>query len=172
MLCLAVPLVGCGPDPDGPTRLPPVESSSPSPVALPLPSEAAAETPQGAAAFAEYYFEVVNAGLQSGDASAVQRLSDPGCGGCVNLIGAIEEDPQPGERIEGGLFELAFAEAAPAEEGVIAVDLRYSVSALRVLDDDGRVLREKPASTSLDAQLFLKRAQEGWIVRGFENVEG
>jgi hypothetical protein len=170
VLCAVVALAGCSSDPE-PRPLPPIETSSPSPVALPLPSEAAAETPEGAAAFARYFFAVLNRGFAAGDASQVRQLSHPGCGGCDNLIGAIEEEVAPGERIEGGEFSVLFAEAPPVEQGDVIVDLRYALSELRVLDDDGRVLRSTPAEPGIDAQLRLLRGERGWVVRGFRNVE-
>ena len=170
MLCVAALIVGCSPDPDEPTRLPPAETSSPSPVALALPSEAAAETPQGAAAFARYYFDLVDEGFRTGDAAGVRRVSHPECDGCNNLIAAIEQEPAAGERIEGGEFSILFAEAAPLQGEDAIVDFRYAVSELRVLDSDGTVLRSTPAEPEIDGQLRLVRSADGWIVRGFRNV--
>ena len=169
-LCVAAALAGCSDDPE-PRTLPPLASASPSPSVVPMPSEAAAETPEGAAAFARYYFDVVvNAGFATGDAALLRSVSHPDCDGCNNLIQAVEEEVAPGERIEGGIFEVVFSEAPPVEAGDVIVDLRYGVSELRVLDSDGKVLRRTPADLGIDAQLRLVRQGRGWIVRGFRNV--
>lgn len=136
-----------------------------------MPSEAAAETPEGAAAFARYYFDVVvNASFVEGDSALLRSLSHAKCDGCNNLIEAVDEEVAPGERIEGGIFDVIFAEAPPVEAGDVIVDLRYAVSELRVLNADGKILRRTPADNAIDAQLRLLRQGPGWIVRGFRNV--
>ena len=170
-VCASVALAGCTEEAAAPPPLPSAARSSPTPVALPVPPEATPETPQGAAAFARYYFDLVNEAFDAGDATAVRGLSDPGCDGCNNLIKAIEKEDKPGERIEGGDFEVLFAESPPVEDGDVIVDLRYGVSELRVVGEDGQILRTTPAEPGIDAQLRLMREGQLWMVRGFRNVE-
>lgn len=169
-LCAVVSLAACGDDPV-PRTLPPVPSASPLPAVVPMPSEAAAETPQGAAAFARYWFDLVNRAFAHGDSAELRLYSHPGCDGCNNLINAAEEETSPQERIEGGVFSVVFAEAPPVEAGDVMVDLRYALSELRVRATDGRVLRTTPGNPGIDAQLRLVREGSGWIVRGFRNVD-
>lgn len=171
---LSLSLVGCSEDPV-PNPLPPLPTASPSPSVVAAPSpppEALAETPQGAAAFAEYYFDVVNAASLSANASPLRNLSSSDCGGCQNIIQAIEAPATPGETVDGGLFDVLFAEAPPAQEGVVPVELQYVITALRVLGDQGEVLRSKPRSEPISAQLFLQRTAGTWSVRSFVNTEG
>lgn len=170
-LCIVVALTGCSSNEPEPEPLPPVPTLSPTPVALPLPSEAAAETPQGAAAFARYYLELLNRAFTASDASSVRLVSDSGCGGCANLIGAIEAPPEVGERVEGGEFVVKFAEAPPVEDGDVIVDLRYSLTEVRVYGSDGQLLRRKDSIQDVDAQIRLVRRGESWVVAGFRNVE-
>ena len=170
-LCVLGALAGCSEEAAAPPPLPSAATSSPTPVALPVPPEATPETPQGAAAFTRYYFDLVNSGFAQGDASAVRRVSDPACQGCTNLIEAIEEDDAPGERIEGGVFEIIFAESPPVENGDVIVDLQYAVTELRVVGADGKVLRTTPAEPRIDGQVRLIRRDGSWLVRGFRNVE-
>ena len=169
-LCVVAALAGCT-EAAAPAPLPSVPTASPTAAALPIPPEATPETPQGAAAFTRYYFDVVNRAFVAGDASDVRRLSDPECEGCNNLVRAIEEEPDPGERIEGGEFEVIFAESPPVEGGDVIVDLRYAVTELRVVGQDGRVIRTTPAEPGIDAQLRLIREGQAWVVRGFRNVQ-
>jgi hypothetical protein len=169
-LCAVVALAGCSSDPE-PQPLPPIETSSPSPVALPLPSEAAADTPEGAAAFARYYLALMNKAFPEADATPVREVSDPGCGGCNNLIGAIEEPPAAGERVEGGEYVVDFAEAPPVEGGDVIVELRYSLTEVRVYGPDGRLLRRKDPVEDVDAQMRLLRRGASWVVAGFRNVD-
>lgn len=163
-------LAACSAEPE-PDPLPPVPTASPSPVVLPLPTEAAAATPQGAAAFTRYYFEILNQAFATGDSAPVRALSDPGCDSCNRLIGAIEEEPTPGERIEGGDYRIVFAESPPAESGDVIVELRYALTEVRVVSPDGNLIRTKPGVPAVDAQLRLIRKGDAWIVRGFRNVK-
>lgn len=170
LLCLALTVVGCSAGDQEPDPLPPVTTSSPSPVDLPMPSEAAAETPEGAAAFARYYFEMLNHAFRTGDAGGVKRLSEPGCEGCNNLIGAIEKEGKPGERVEGGDYSIVYAESPPIENGDVVVEVRYALAEVLVTATDGRVIETIPANPGIDAQLRLIRNGETWLVRGFRNV--
>lgn len=159
-------IAGCT-DEAPPSTLPPV-SVAPSPTvaaAVPVPSAATAETPQGAAAFARYYMDLLTRGFDASDASAIRAVSASDCTSCNNYIGAIEEPPTPGERVVGGAFRVEFAEAAPTQTENALVDLRYTVAEIRVLNDAGQVLRTTPPEPAIDAQMLLSRRDGGWIVR-------
>lgn len=161
----ALLLLGCSSEPE-PDPLPPVPTTSPTPVVLPLPSEAAAATPQGAAAFSRYYMDVLSEALATGDAAQLRALSDPGCGGCTNFIGAAEGG-EPGERIQDGRFVVAFAEAPPLQDEETIVILRYTRDAGVLLRADGTVAASIAPEPALDAEMRLKRQGTGWIVLGF-----
>ena len=165
-----VALVGCSDDPE-PRTLPPVPSASPSPSVVPMPSEAAAETPEGAAAFARYFFAVVNAGLESGDAGHLRKISSPDCGGCRSLASAIEEEPSAGERIVGGLFDVLSAESPPVDAGDVIVEVSYAVSEIKVYGSDGAILRSTAAVPRTNGQVRLLRNGQGWIVQGFRSID-
>lgn len=163
-------LLGCSSDPE-PRTLPPAPSPSPTAAAvLPVPPEATPETPQGAAAFTRYYLELLNQAFAAGDASRVRELSDPECDACNNLIKAIEQEEEPGQRIEGGDYRVLFAESPPVENGDVIVDLRYALTEARVLRLDGTIVRTTPPNPGINAQLRLLRRDGSWIVRGFRNV--
>jgi hypothetical protein len=146
--------------------------ASPTPQALPTPpTEALAETPQGAAAFTRYYIGLISEGFRAGDATAVRAFSDPGCGGCNNFIGAIEDEVPDGERVEGGDLSVAFAESPPIQGGDVVVTLRYAIDEIRVLNAGGDVLRVTPAEPAIDAEMRLVRRDGGWVVMGFRGRE-
>jgi hypothetical protein len=168
-VALAAALVGCSAEAD-PTPLPPLPSVSPTPETLQVPPEATPATAQGAAAFARHYFELVNKALETGDATAVRGASAPGCGGCRNLIAAIEEPLPAGERVEGGLFELIFAESPPVEDGDVIVEIRYSTTEVRVFGPQGELKETIPATAATNGQLRLMRKSDGWVVQGFRGL--
>lgn len=169
LLAAGVLLVGCSSDAE-PDSLPPVPSAQSSPVVLPLPTEAAAETPQGAAAFARYYMEVLANALASGDSAQLRGLSDPGCGGCTNFIGAVEAR-MPGERIEDAQIVVEFAEAPPLQERETIVSLRYTRLAGVLLGASGDVVASIAPEAAIDAEMRLQRVGVRWLVLGFRGTQ-
>jgi hypothetical protein len=167
---VAAALVGCSAEAD-PTPLPPLPSVSPTQVAPQVPPEATPATAQGAAAFAGHYLDVLTLAFQRADATELRALSDAGCGGCNNFIGAVEGSAAAREITDGGAFKVVFAEAPPVEKGEVIVELRYERAAARILTADGSVRVELPADPPLNAQMRLLRRGDGWVVLGFRAVE-
>ena len=173
LLALTVVLSGCTAGEGDPTVLPPAPSASSSAPAAPSPPpEAAAETAAGASAFARYYLEVLGRALQSADPSQVKALSDSGCGGCQNLIGAVEDARSKGQHVREADFQVLFAAAPPVQDGDVVVDLRYERLEGELLDADGIVVSPIPPEKALDAQMRLMRMGKSWIVLGFRSVSG
>jgi hypothetical protein len=166
---VAAALVGCSAEAD-PTPLPPAPLLSPTPQALPVPSEALATTPEAASVFARYYLDLVNQAFEIGDATAVRAVSHSECDACNNLIAAIERPDSPGQTSEGGDYEVLFA-ATPGGQGEdVIVDVRYALAEGIVRDGSGAVIKRVPANPGVDAQMRLVRGETGWMVRGFRNV--
>lgn len=174
-IAMLIGATACSGSEPAPTVLSPlpsaVASPSPSPVAAPsLPPAARGKTPAASSAFVRYYFDVLTDAFNRRDASAVRALSDPGCGGCRNLIGAIEAPDKPGETVEGGAFLVDGTASPPLEQGTTVVSLRYHVAAVRVSDATGSTLRNLRATKPINAEVRLRRLSDGWIVLGFRNV--
>ena len=176
MLALPLVLGGCTSD-DGkkPTVLPSLAPPAVSPSAVPVPSvppEASAETAQGAAAFARHYMDVLSQSLQAADPEPVVALSDAGCGGCQNLIGAIREERKQNQRINGAAFRVIFAEAPPVQAGEVVLDLRYErLSGQLVEAGTGRVIEDIRPEPAIDAQMRLRKSPTGWAVLGLRSVK-
>lgn len=169
--CLVAMLAACSSEGDASPTLPPAPSASPTPApALPVPPEATPETPQGAAAFARYYLDLLNRAFAAGDATAVRAVTTDECEGCQNLISAIERGDDPGEIATGGEYQVVFAEAPPVENGDVVVELRYALTEVEVRKADGSV-ETIPAKSGVDAQMRLLRRDGGWVVQGFRNVQ-
>ncbi|MGI8535607.1 MAG: DUF6318 family protein [Mycobacteriales bacterium] len=172
LLALAVVLSGCTTEEKKPTVLPPAPSTSPSPSAtapppLPLPPEAAAATPQAASAFAGYFLDVIGQALQTADAAQLESLSDAGCQGCQNFIGAVKGAEEDGKIARGGDFSVLSAASPPLVNGEVIVSIRYERAAATIVDASGAVTAELPPDEPLDALMRLQRRPEGWIVLGF-----
>lgn len=172
LLASAVVLSGCTSEEKKPTVLPPAPSTSPSltaaaPLPLPLPPEADAATGAAASAFAAYYLDVIARALQTADATQLKSLSDAGCQGCQNFIGAVEGAKETGEVARGGDFNVLFAASPPPVDGGVVVNFRYERAAATVIDESGAVTAELPPDPPLDAQMRLLRRSGGWTVLGF-----
>lgn len=151
--------------------MPPVASGSPSVASVgPLPSEAAAATAEGAAAFARYYLEVIGAAFASADPTQLEALSAPGCGGCDALIGSITELREQGRKRLGGDYIVKSVAAPPVERGDVILEIAYAREAGQVVDETGRVFASAPPVPVTNAQLRLIRQGMSWVVQGYRVV--
>ena len=171
-LALTLVLSGCTAKEKAPTVLPPVPSSSPSRPPPSPPPEAAAETAEGATAFARYYFEVVvNRGYETLDPTDVARSSAPSCNSCKNIVSDIERLRSGGLRVSGRRFVIEYAETAPLQaNGAAIVDFRFAADSYQEVDSNGVVVRQEDAQSKQDAQVKLVRSGVGWLVSGIRMV--
>jgi hypothetical protein len=174
LAALALTVSGCAADEPPAAQLPPA-TSEPSPTVssvaaeVEVPPEAREETAEGASAFARFYLEILlTEAFHNADASRVRALTLSECEGCDNLIGLIEQLEQDGERMEGGEYVVAFAEASTVESGDAMVDLGYRLEPGVLVDREGR--REALEGAEATAQMRLSHRSGTWSVRGFRTV--
>jgi hypothetical protein len=166
-LLLALTLsAGCGGAEEVPRSLPPVTaapSASASP-SLAVPSAATAETPQGAAEFARFWFATLNAAARTGDTAELRAISAPDCQTCDAFAKSIEDLYGPGGRIEGGVFTVVAAEAPALEPGATSarVTVIYDVSPTKQVGANGEELRSTPALKGVDGDMELRRVAGEW----------
>lgn len=139
---------------------------------MPLPSEAKAATPVAAAAFARYYFTVLNHALVTHDVSQFTQISDPMCTTCNNYKVAIRELESKHQRLEGGLFVLESAESSGLTGELQIVDVAWNQPPSVIYDSAGRVVKRGRGTGRTFGQVSLKRDQERWLVRGVRIVQG
>lgn len=166
---LAAVLAGCSaeeaPRPE-PLPSAPSPSPSPSPVALEVPPSAQAATPQGAAAFARYYLEVLHAAFVSGEVEALRAISHPECSTCSNFIRVTQEDEAAGKSFRGGEYTVLFAEATETAPGDALIDLSYDRAPAMTRDAQGMVLEQGPAEQRVLMQARALRQGDRWVMRG------
>ena len=170
-LCAVGALVACSEEAAAPPPLPSATSSSPAPIALPVPPEATPETPQGAEAFARYFLLVVGEAFKSADASRLKALSAPGCGGCDALISSVEGLREQGRKRVGGDYTVKTAAAPPVENGDVIVEVSYERAAAQVLDQQGQVTASAAPVPTTNAQMRLVRVDGAWRVQGYRVTE-
>lgn len=145
---------------------PPPLVASPSPTALVVPAAAQAATPQGAAAFARFYINELSRGFNTGDMSAVRRLSHPQCSFCSEVSDATEKQARSGLKFSGGVYTVRFAEAAESAPGDALVDVDYSRSASRTATSDDVLVKQRAAEPRGSMLVRTVQSGGGWLVRG------
>lgn len=165
-LLTAVLVAACGSEPESPRPLPPVSpAASPSASAAPeVPAQARAATPQGAAAFARFWFDALNRAAATGDTAELRALSTSACTACTRFADSIDFLYSQGG-IRGGVFSLVAAEAPPIEPGddEAAVTVVYNVTATEQLAADGSVSKRIEPLNNVSGEMTLRRAGDGWL---------
>lgn len=176
-LLLAVTLAAaCSSAVEEPPPLPriPSESATPTeePAALPaaVPSAAQAETPEGAAAFARFFYAEVERAYEEKDPDIVRALSAPDCRACARFMQSVADLRDTGGRTTGVIYNIRSAEV-PALTGEGArVTVIYNSPAIQGLDANGMVVHEEPAVVNFEEQVELLRATTGWLVAAVKVV--
>ena len=159
---LASPSLPLSPSPLPPLSLSP--SPLPSPIAVAVPAEASANTPQGASAFARFYFAELLRAYTTYDTRAVRSLAAESCRTCAGLTGGIDSMRQAQQRVTGPPLEVLAAEAPAFDSGPITVDVPYKVSAFNVLRADGQVEHHVQAEKPSTLVATLQRSGAKWLM--------
>ena len=176
LACLVVPvaLSGCADDGSGATALAPAPvapgaTASPAAVAtaapVAVPPSAQAEPPQGAAAFARFFYSEVERAYEQRDPEVIARLSAPGCKACGFFIDSIMASRDKDERIEGATYEIVFAEAPAIRDGKVAVSVVYNGPEAVRYAADGSVVSREPAASNDQQEVELVRVARSWLVQ-------
>ncbi len=167
----AATLAGCsGGDGPAPTVLSSISPRSSS--STPVSSAPTALTPQGAAAFARYFFTVLDTAYNTGDTTTLESISAPECVACRRYISSIRQVYDDGGRFEGGSTTVRFAEAPRLSTSTQAeVDAVFDISAIRALANDGSEIFNEDAIPGRRVTIQLSRREGSWRVQEVERVE-
>jgi hypothetical protein len=155
----------CGGSSGGPQTAPPV-SSSPVAAATPTPTGIDAPGPEGAAAFAKFFYAEIDRAYQKKDPEIVRALILPSCKTCELYIRTITRLRDKNEQFTGGGFKINFA-VAPADTGgnsAARVDVGYDFGAGIFYDAAGKVIQRQPALRNVEEQVALSRVADAWRV--------
>jgi hypothetical protein len=174
-------LSGCNSDAAEPAPLPSVDASglaesspspspSPTPAVEAVPPAAQEPTPDGAAAFARFFYAAVTRGYAEKDPEVVQQLSAPGCSACERFVASMTALRDDGETVTPVVYNIVSAEA-PGFDGTKArVDVMYNSPEIVRRDRSGNIIRTEPDVTGFLEQLTLVRGPSGWLVQGVDVV--
>lgn len=121
--------------------------------------------------FAASFLRELSRGYQETDTATLRAMSDPGCGGCNNLLRAIEDARAAGERTIGGQFRLLTAAAPAVDAGETIVEMRYSRDPAVVVNMSGEQVAQIPADPPLNAQMRLRLQGTTWRVLGLQAAQ-
>lgn len=176
-------LAGCdssGGDQPSPSPTPsassvsPSASSSPSPSLSPsasgseIPAAAREQTPAGAEAYVEYFFDQFNVAWTKPQPGLIKSMGTSGCEFCANSEDTTQKLADKKQKYAEDPVRLNEAQSfGGAPEGEQYVRIKFTQSGARVVDSSGKeVARDKKLTA--DANAALRWVDQRWLVRGIE----
>jgi len=173
VVSLALVVGGCSEDEPKPSTLPPAPTASASAAQLePAPQEAAADTPAGAAAFADFFFEELNRAYAERRPEIVTGLATDACKSCAATAADIQRLRDADHTVAGRRYILSSSEAPPADpDGKTLVDFRFTTDPYVEVDSSGKVAQEFPEEPTQDGQILLTRVAGAWRADGIRLLD-
>lgn len=164
LLCAA--LVSCSSGAGKATVLPKISASAPVTASPdPVPTAAKAATPEGAAAFARFWYSEITRAWALRDPRIIARLSAPGCTACARYTSSIADVRARNQRVEGVIFKLTLVEAQAISGKNVKVSVIYDSPATHGYDSSGREVHSEPAVKNFQEELALLRSGNSWLVQ-------
>ncbi|WP_406833212.1 DUF6318 family protein [Pedococcus sp. KACC 23699] len=144
-------------------------SSSPSSATVAVPRAATKKTPEGAEAFARFYWESVGQSTVSLDSSKVRSMSTIDCPDCKGLYEVVDTLRRKGQKAESSSFDIRLVtQTAKSDEGFV-VEVAGKERPIRLLDSSGKVLSTSKAGVFTWATRVVWRGDR-WLVNSFKGV--
>lgn len=146
------------------TSTSPTTTSSPQGTAsVAVPVAARAHTDEGAKAFARFYFETAATSYVTLQTAPLLFLSLPSCVGCGAMVRAVDKQREVGEHLQTASLTIKLVEIRSSANGRAEVDVAGSEKPVRVIDQQGDVIRTTNAGVvTFRTQLIW--TPEGWRV--------
>jgi hypothetical protein len=153
----------CGGSSSQPRTAPPV-SASPVAAASPTPTGIDAPGPEGAAAFAKFFYAQVEQAFATNNPTLLEAISLPECESCQNLIKSVQAITKVGGRVDGYKITVTAA-VAPASTGdATRVDVIRNSTTNTEYDAAGKVVSREPGRNGIEEQMNLRRVAGKWRV--------
>lgn len=114
-------------------------------------------------ATARAFIDDFNIALATGDVTKIEALTSPTCG-CRTLVNTIKAHSAKGERYDGVAFTLKSIDVTFLAAGASG-EVKYSISAGRIVDAAGKEVSSLSATPDGDADLFVNSPNGRWIVQ-------
>lgn len=186
-LCVMV-LAGCSGEPEeqpldslppppttsapAPTTSEPAPTTSAAPTGAPaLPPEASEQTPEGAAAFVQHWFDTLEYSWNAMDSAPLRELGE--CATCIAFADTIDSVVQRGNHLEGN--EVTVRNLSPNAvlgDGSTSVVALFDAPAQSEVDPQGTVV-EVIESAVADIQYLFDLSWSGstWVVAAIRLIE-
>ena len=133
-----------------------------------MPALAREQTPEGAVAFAEWWFDTLNYATVTGDTSGLADASDPQCETCASYIAEIDGAYADGGSMEGGVISVSGQPMGPIQKMGVEFPVFAEVSATTFLNSSGdEVASFESGSTVLSFTAHL--VPGGWKAGGLDS---
>lgn len=163
------PVEPAAPEPT-PTATAPSASPSPSPSAEgedkpERPAAMEKHDAEGAAAAAEYFIELYDYVMRTGDTSEWDAMAHSSCSSCGDMIQQATEIEASGANVEGGTTDASVIQTYARDEatGIFPMDVRVDQAPMLITDPDGTVLLETERSES-DRRVEAGIVDEEWVI--------
>jgi hypothetical protein len=129
---------------------------------------------EGIEAFARYWYDTLSFGFETGDLSALETVSDPGCAPCGKTKSGITPWHQEGRWTAGGKMKVNAAQSSfeSASDGSYQVIASVTQAAISYYDADGSVVETHPESRPI-TDILVGRYHDGqWTAITVEHLGG
>ncbi|HEY3924985.1 MAG TPA: DUF6318 family protein [Acidothermaceae bacterium] len=111
---------------------------------------------------AQAYIADFNIALATGDTTKIEALTSPTCG-CRQLVNTINQMSAHGQRYDGVVFTIKSIDVTYLAAGA-AGDVKFSISAGRVVDVAGNEVRGSSPTPNQENDLFMVNTNGRWTV--------
>lgn len=150
----------------------PTPTASPSPTPPAKPAGWTSNDDAGALAAAQYFMDLYNYVIATGDLTEWKALAAPDCGFCSSVATTTGDVYGAGGHIEGGAITVSEPAVVGRDEAfaITTVEMRYSTDAVRDVAADGAAISSTPAESAwVAADLYFTGS--GWQLYGVDSRE-
>lgn len=152
-----------------PTPTPEPSESTPQPVPSPTVPDAMSQPGEaGATAAATYFLSLYTYLFESGDATAWNALSDPGCGFCADTASSATSLHDDGWTVQGGTFDIVASSAVTGATDLFKVDVEVRHEATVLVRADGSSPQTEDAE-HLRMTFVVIGSPGAWVIRAVEH---
>lgn len=172
---LAAMTAGCSSDAGSGTGtvIEPTSAPSSARPAPPVPGPGAGQhDTTGAAAFTEYWFQVLSYGVQTGDVTLLRKASDAKCAECTAALGVIQDNYNDGGSLQGGSYTVREANTIEDFAGqVMTVAVSYDRSPRSGTSPLGQSRGRLDGKSFADCDVRVLWTGSAWVVRGIDAAD-
>jgi hypothetical protein len=131
-------------------------------------------TPAGAITFAQFWIQALDWGYATTDSTLAKMYFLPSCTDCARFMKNFDEPRSKAQHFRGGRVSVSRTDIARddrAHAGTTALDVTFSVAALKTLSSVGKTVSSAAAIPRLTFRTWLRWTDKGWRVAFEKQVE-